>query len=78
MMSEKYSTAAVILAAGSSSRMQGGRHKLLLPLADRPVLAHVIEVALASQRCEQRYHFFYPMAIGRTRTRLVVLVVLVV
>jgi len=29
--------------------MGAGRHKLLLPLADRPVLAHVIEATLASQ-----------------------------
>ncbi|MEO8973157.1 MAG: nucleotidyltransferase family protein [Ktedonobacteraceae bacterium] len=43
------STAAIILAAGSSSRMGAGRHKLLLPLNERPVLAHVIEAALASQ-----------------------------
>jgi molybdenum cofactor cytidylyltransferase len=43
------SFAAIILAAGSSSRMGGGRHKLLLPLGDRPVLAHVIAAALASQ-----------------------------
>jgi molybdenum cofactor cytidylyltransferase len=43
------STAAIILAAGSSSRMGGGRHKLLLPLDDRPVLAHVIDATLASQ-----------------------------
>ena len=43
------STAAIILAAGSSSRMGGGRHKLLLPLDDRPVLSHVIDAALASQ-----------------------------
>jgi molybdenum cofactor cytidylyltransferase len=42
------STAAIILAAGSSSRMGGGRHKLLLPLDDRPVLAHVIDATLAS------------------------------
>lgn len=41
-------TAAVILAAGSSSRMGGGRHKLLLPLHDRPVLAHVLDATLAS------------------------------
>lgn len=41
-------TAAIILAAGSSSRMGTGRHKLLLPLAGRPVLAHVIDAALAS------------------------------
>ncbi|HLX40346.1 MAG TPA: nucleotidyltransferase family protein [Ktedonobacteraceae bacterium] len=43
------STAAIILAAGSSSRMGAGRHKLLLLLNDRPVLAHVIEAALVSQ-----------------------------
>jgi molybdenum cofactor cytidylyltransferase len=43
------STAAIILAAGSSSRMGGGRHKLLLPLDNRPVLAHVIDATLASQ-----------------------------
>jgi len=43
------STAAIILAAGSSSRMGSGRHKLLLPLDDRPVLAHVIDASLASQ-----------------------------
>src|SRR5258708_27173357 len=42
------STAAIILAAGSSSRMGGGRHKLLLPLDDRPVLAHVIDATKAS------------------------------
>jgi molybdenum cofactor cytidylyltransferase len=48
-MHQPHSTAAIILAAGSSSRMGGGRHKLLLPLHDRPVLAHVIDAALASQ-----------------------------
>src|SRR5437868_15370718 len=48
-MSQTRSTAAIILAAGSSSRMSDGRHKLLLPLDDRPVLAHVIEATLASQ-----------------------------
>ena len=48
-MNQTPSTAAIILAAGSSSRMGGGRHKLLLPLHDRPVLAHVIDAALASQ-----------------------------
>jgi len=42
-------TAAIILAAGSSSRMGAGRHKLLLPLAGRPVLAYVLEATLASQ-----------------------------
>jgi molybdenum cofactor cytidylyltransferase len=48
-LSTPLSTAAIILAAGSSSRMAGGRHKLLLPLDDRPVLAHVIDATLASQ-----------------------------
>jgi molybdenum cofactor cytidylyltransferase len=42
-------TAALILAAGRSSRMEGGRHKLLLPLGERAVLAHVVAAALASQ-----------------------------
>jgi molybdenum cofactor cytidylyltransferase len=41
-------TAAILLAAGSSSRMGRGQHKLLLPLHDRPVLAHVIDATLAS------------------------------
>jgi molybdenum cofactor cytidylyltransferase len=48
-MNRARSTAAIILAAGSSSRMGAGRHKLLLPLDDRPVLAHVIDATLASQ-----------------------------
>ena len=48
-MNTARSTAAIILAAGSSSRMGAGRHKLLLPLDDRPVLAHVIDATLTSQ-----------------------------
>ena len=48
-MSTSPQTAAIILAAGSSSRMGGGRHKLLLPLHDRPVLAHALDAVLASQ-----------------------------
>src|SRR5947209_12730301 len=48
-MDKTRSTAAIILAAGSSSRMGDGRHKLLLPLDDRPVLAHVIDATLSSQ-----------------------------
>lgn len=48
-MTNSSTTAAIILAAGTSSRMGAGRHKLLLTLAGRPVLAHVIEAALASQ-----------------------------
>lgn len=42
-------TAAIILAAGTSSRMNKGQHKLLLPLGNKPVLAHVLVAALASQ-----------------------------
>lgn len=42
-------TAAIILAAGTSSRMGANRHKLLLPLHDRPVLAHVLDAVQASQ-----------------------------
>lgn len=49
MMPTSTQTAAIILAAGTSSRMGQDRHKLLLPLGDRPVLAHVLAAALASQ-----------------------------
>jgi molybdenum cofactor cytidylyltransferase len=48
-MQETHITAAIVLAAGSSSRMGGGRHKLMLPLGARPVLTHVLEATLASQ-----------------------------
>ena len=48
-MDISFSTAAIILAAGTSSRMSSGRHKLLLPLHSRPVLAHVIDAAIASK-----------------------------
>jgi molybdenum cofactor cytidylyltransferase len=47
-MSER-TTAAIILAAGTSSRIGEDRHKLLLPLGDRPVIAHVLDAVLASQ-----------------------------
>ena len=33
---------AVVLAAGTSSRMEG-RHKMLLPVGDRPVIRHTVE-----------------------------------
>lgn len=42
-------TAAIILAAGTSSRMGNEYNKLLLPLHHRPVLAHVLEAALGSR-----------------------------
>jgi molybdenum cofactor cytidylyltransferase len=48
-MQETHNTAAIILAAGSSNRMGGGRHKLLLPLGTQPVLAHVLKATIASQ-----------------------------
>ena len=49
MLSTQDTVAAIILAAGTSSRMGPNRHKLLLPLGERPVLLHVFEAALASQ-----------------------------
>ena len=42
---------AIVLAAGHSSRMRaddGGRNKLLQPLAGRPMVRHVVEAALTS------------------------------
>ena len=38
---------AVVLAAGNSSRMEG-RHKMLLPLGDKPVIRHTVERILAA------------------------------
>ena len=49
MSTSLHTTAAIILAAGASTRMGDGRHKLLLPLGDRPVLAHVLDATLASR-----------------------------
>jgi len=48
-MDHQARTAAIILAAGTSSRMGEAGNKLLLPLHNRPVLAHVIEAVLGSQ-----------------------------
>ena len=48
-MSNRDAIAAIILAAGSSSRMAHGYHKLLLPLGEKPVLAHVLDASLQSQ-----------------------------
>lgn len=47
-MPDSSRTAAIILAAGTSSRMGNERNKLLLPLHHRPVLAHVTEAVLGS------------------------------
>jgi molybdenum cofactor cytidylyltransferase len=47
MAQEPRSTAAIILAAGRSSRM--GSHKLLLPYKGRPLVSWVVAAALASQ-----------------------------
>lgn len=38
--------AVIVLAAGQSSRM--GTNKLLLPLGDRPIIAHVVDAAAGS------------------------------
>jgi molybdenum cofactor cytidylyltransferase len=42
-------TAAIVLAAGTSRRMGQAGNKLLLPLHNRPVLAHVLQAVLDSQ-----------------------------
>ena len=39
----------IILAAGAGTRMKSSRPKVLMPLAGRPLLAHVIEAARALQ-----------------------------
>ncbi len=39
--------AAIILAAGQSSRM--GAHKILLPLQGKPLILHVVDTALAAE-----------------------------
>lgn len=49
MVSAEPVSAAILLAAGTSSRMGAGRHKLLLPLAGRPLLQYSVEAILASQ-----------------------------
>jgi molybdenum cofactor cytidylyltransferase len=38
---------AVVLAAGNSSRMEG-RHKMVLPVGDKPVIRHTVERILAA------------------------------
>jgi len=48
-MDHAQTTAAIILAAGTSSRMGAERNKLLLPLQKQPVLAHVLKAVAASQ-----------------------------
>jgi molybdenum cofactor cytidylyltransferase len=48
-MQTQKTIAAIILAAGSSSRMGAGRHKLFLPLGERPVLVHVLTAVLAAR-----------------------------
>src|SRR5947207_10392770 len=45
----KHMIGAIVLAAGSSSRMGGGRHKLLLPLGEQPVIHHALDTLLRSQ-----------------------------
>ena len=42
---------AVVLAAGTSSRMEG-RHKMLLPMGDKPVVRHTVERILAADPLE--------------------------
>ncbi|TAM02267.1 MAG: bifunctional N-acetylglucosamine-1-phosphate uridyltransferase/glucosamine-1-phosphate acetyltransferase, partial [Rhodanobacter sp.] len=39
----------IVLAAGAGTRMKSKRAKVLMPLAGRPLLAHVIAIARALQ-----------------------------
>src|SRR5947209_8163975 len=47
----------IILAAGEGKRMKSARAKVLLPLAGRPLLAHVL--AAARELAPQRIHVVY-------------------
>jgi len=47
----------VVLAAGEGKRMKSARAKVLLPLAGRPMLAHVLDTARALQ--PQKIHVVY-------------------
>src|SRR5258706_10124052 len=47
MSPSETSIAAVVLAAGRSTRM--GAHKLLLPLGDRPLVSYAVAAACASR-----------------------------
>ncbi len=49
IMQQTTTIAATVLAAGRSSRMGEGRHKLLLPLGERTVLEHVLATVLTSE-----------------------------
>ena len=44
-----YSVAAIVLAAGQSSRYGNGVNKLLLPFADGTVVRHVVNTVIAAQ-----------------------------
>ena len=47
----------ILLAAGEGKRMKSGRAKVLMPLAGRPMLAHVLDTARALQPA--RIHMVY-------------------
>jgi bifunctional UDP-N-acetylglucosamine pyrophosphorylase / glucosamine-1-phosphate N-acetyltransferase len=42
----------IVLAAGAGTRMKSARPKVLMPLAGRPLLAHVIDAARVLQPTE--------------------------
>jgi molybdenum cofactor cytidylyltransferase len=48
MESRVQSVAAIVLAAGRSSRMESETHKLLLPLGGRPLVSYAVAAACAS------------------------------
>ncbi len=57
----------IVLAAGEGKRMKSKRAKVLMPLAGRPLLAHVLEAARALQ--PQVIHLVYGHAVTRCGRR---------
>ena len=59
---EQTEVVAVVLAAGLSRRM-GPDNKLLLPVAEQPMVRHVVQAALAS-RCAKEEGIFAGISTG--------------
>src|SRR5690606_11524202 len=58
----------IVLAAGEGRRMKSSRPKVLMPLAGRPMLAHVLDVARSLQPA--RIHVVYGHLGDQVRTAL--------